>query len=60
MKLQQIIVPVEIYTNKLKSGIVFLKKTCYKLELLLPETIKLLESKKDMLIKIKMERMCQI
>ena len=39
---------VQIYTNKIKSRIVFKIKTDYKLELLSPETIKLLEStKKD-------------
>ena len=31
--------PVEIYPNKIKNRIVFKIKTCYKLELLTPETI---------------------
>ena len=33
--------PVEIYTNKIKSKIVFKIKTGYKLELLSPGTMKL-------------------
>ena len=40
--------PVQIYVNKIKSWIVFKIKTGYKLELLSPETMKLLGStKKD-------------
>ena len=40
--------PVEIYPNKIKNRIVFRIKTGYKLELLTPETMKLLGStKKD-------------
>ena len=40
--------PVEIYSNKIKNRIVFKIKTGYKLELLTPETMKLLGStKKD-------------
>ena len=40
--------PVPIYTNKLKNRIVFEIKTGYKLELLSPDTMKLLGStKKD-------------
>ena len=40
--------PVQIYPNKIKSRIVFKIKTGYKLELLSPETMKLLGStKKD-------------
>ena len=40
--------PVEIYPNKIKNRIVFKIKTGYKLELLTPETMKLLGStKKD-------------
>ena len=40
--------PVQIYPNKIKSRIVFKIKTGYKLELLTPETMKLLGStKKD-------------
>ena len=40
--------PVQIYANKIKNRIVFKIKTGYKLELLTPETIKLLGStKKD-------------
>ena len=37
--------PVEIYTNKIKNRIVFKIRTCYKLELLSPETMKLLGSR---------------
>ena len=40
---------VQIYPNKIKNRIVFKTKTGYKLELLTPETIKLLESTKKML-----------
>ena len=40
--------PIQIYPNKIKKRIVFKIKTGYKLELLTPETIKLLGStKKD-------------
>ena len=40
--------PVQIYPNKIKNRIVFIIKTGYKLELLTPETMKLLGSaKKD-------------
>ena len=37
--------PVQIYTDKIKNKIVFKIKTGYKLELLTPETIKLLGSR---------------
>ena len=40
--------PVQIYPNEIKNRIVFKIKTGYKLELLTPETMKLLGStKKD-------------
>ena len=40
--------PVQVYLNKIKNRIVFKIKTEYKLEVLTPETIKLLGStKKD-------------
>ena len=40
--------PIQIYPNKVKNRIVFKIKTGYKLELLTPETMKLLGSiKKD-------------
>ena len=40
--------PVQIYPNKIKNRIIFKIKTGYKLELLTPETMKLLGStKKD-------------
>ena len=51
--------PVQIYPNKIKNRIVFKIKTGYKLELLSSETMKLYGAQKKMLIKIKMERMCQ-
>ena len=51
--------PVQIYPNKIKNRIVFKVKTGYKLELLSPETRKLLGSTKKVLIKIKMEKMYQ-
>ena len=38
--------PVQIYVNKIKNRIVFKIKTGYKLELLSPETMKLLGSTK--------------
>ena len=50
---------IQIYPNKIKNRIVFKVKTGYKLELLSPETMKLLESTKKMLIKTKMEKMYQ-
>ena len=51
--------PVQIYTNKIKNRIIFKIKIGYKLELLCPETMKLLGSTKNMLVKMKMEKMCQ-
>ena len=51
--------PVQIYINKIKNTIVFKVKKGYKLELLSPETIKLLGITKKMLIKIKMGKMYQ-
>ena len=51
--------PVRIYPNKIKKRIVFKLKTGYKLELLSSELMKLLGSTKKMLIKIKMEKICQ-
>ena len=38
--------PIEIYPNKIKNRIVFKIKTGYKLELLTPETMRLLGSTK--------------
>ena len=46
-------------TNKIKNRITFKVKTGYKLEFLSQETMKLLESTKKMLIKMKMEKMSQ-
>ena len=45
--------PVEIYPNKIKNRIVFKIKTGYKLELLTPETMKLLGSTKKVVDKDK-------
>ena len=61
---------VQVYPNKTKNKIVFKIKAGYKLELLTPETMKLLgkknvdkdkdgEMQKNTLIKIKMEKMYQ-
>ena len=50
---------VQIYMNKIKNRIVFKIKTGYKLELLAPKTIKLLGSRKKIVIKIKMEKTYQ-
>ena len=36
--------PIKIYSNKIKNRIIFKIKTGYKLELLTPETMKLLGS----------------
>ena len=45
--------PVEIYPNRIKSRIVFKIKTGYKLELLSPETMRLLGSIKRVVVKDK-------
>ena len=50
---------VQIYPNKIKTRIVFKVKTGYRLELLSLETMKLLESTKKMLIKVKMGNIYQ-
>ena len=49
---------IKIYSNKIKNRIVFKIENGYMLELLTPETMKLLGSTKKLLIKIKMEIMC--
>ena len=51
--------PVQIYPNKTKNRIVFKIKAGYKLELLTPETMKLLRSTNKKLTKIKMEKLYQ-
>ena len=51
--------PVQFYPNKIKKRIVFKIKTSYKLELLTPKTMKLLEVQKRMLIKMKTVKMYQ-
>ena len=45
--------PVQIYPNKIKNRIVFKIKTEYNLELLTPETMKLLGSTKNVVDKDK-------
>ena len=50
---------VEIYPSKIKNRIIFKIKTGYKLELLTPETMRLLGSTKKMLIQIKIVKMYQ-
>ena len=50
--------PVQIYVNKIKNRIVFKIKTTYKL-LLTKETMQLLGSSKKLLIKTKIEKLCQ-
>ena len=50
---------VQIYANKIKNRIIFKIKNGCKLELLTPETMKLLGRKKKLSIKIKMEKMYQ-
>ena len=50
--------PMHIYVNKIKNRIVFKLKAGYKLELLSPDTRKLLVQK-NMFIRIKMEKIYQ-
>ena len=52
-------IPIEIYSNKIKNRIVFKIKTGYKLELLTPETMRLLGSTKKHVDQVKMEKMYQ-
>ena len=49
--------PIQIYPNKIKNRIVFKVQTGYKLELLTPKTMKLLESTKKMQMQIKIVKM---
>ena len=49
--------PVQIYANKIKNRIVFKIKTGYKIELLTPETMKLLGSAKKVVDKDKIVKM---
>ena len=51
--------PTQIYPNKVKNRIVFKIKTCHKLDLLTPETMKLFGSTKKMLIQIKIVKIYQ-
>ena len=51
--------PIQIDPNKIKNRIVFKINTGYKLELLTPETMRLLGSTKKMLIQIKIVEMYQ-
>ena len=50
---------VQIYPNKIKNGIVFKIKTGYKLELLTPETMKLLRITKKDVDQIKIVKISQ-
>ena len=52
-------IPIEIYPNKIKNRIVFEIKTGYRLEILTPETMRLLGSSKKLLMQIKMEKKYQ-
>ena len=49
--------PIQIYPNKTKNRIVFKIKNGYKLELLTPETMRLLGSTKKMLMQIEIVKM---
>ena len=51
--------PVQLYPNKIKNRFVFKIKAGYKLELLIPETMKLLEVEKKTSTKIKIQKMYQ-
>ena len=51
--------PVQIYPYKIKNRIACKIKTSYKLELITPETMKLIGSTKKTLTKIKMEKLYQ-
>ena len=51
--------PIQIYLNKIKSRTVFKIKTGYKLELLTPETMRLLGSTKKVLIQIEIVKTYQ-
>ena len=52
-------IPIEIYPNKIKNRIVFEIKTGYRLEILTPETMRLLGGTKKLLMQIKMEKKYQ-
>ena len=49
-----------IHINKIENGITFKIITVYYLELLMPETMKLLGSTKSKIKKIKLVKMCLI
>ena len=51
--------PVEIYPNKIKNRIIFKIQTGHKLDLLTPETMRLLKAQRKMLMQIKMEKLYQ-
>ena len=51
--------PVQIHPYKIQNRIAFKTKTGHKLELLTPETMKLLGSTRKTLIKMKMKKMYQ-
>ena len=50
---------IQIYVNRIKNRIAYKIKTGYKLELLSPETMKLLRNAKQEVDKHKMENMYQ-
>ena len=51
---------VQIYVNKIENRITFKIKTGYTLELLTPETVKLLGSTENKITKDKTVKMCHI
>ena len=52
--------PIRIYINKIENRITFKIKTEYYLELLTPETMKILGRTKSNITKMKMLKMCLI
>ena len=52
--------PIRIYVNKIEIRITFKTKAAYILEILTPETMKLLGSNKNMITKTKMVKICLI
>ena len=51
--------PIYVYTNRISNRLVLNKKDGYKLELQMPETMKLFGSTKKLNTKQTMEKMCQ-
>ena len=52
--------PVQINVNKTENTVTFKIKNGYSLEILMPETMKLLGSTKNKKLKTKMAKMCRI